>query len=192
MKKTIKILTTSLILIMTLCLVTGCDLFKTTQNKNTKEVTQKESKGKCDVLECIKKLDTKNTLEDVNKVIGFEGEKKQEGNGWSSYIWELNDDDSVEATFFSTSTTIKINFKDERIKNNKVDFSSFEELKKALSDKKEVDYKEVKEKFGGVEGTLIEKSSSSNKYKWVNSKGGYLDASFGNTTGKCTMIMGRI
>ena len=48
----------------------------------------------------------------------------------------------------------------------------------------------MKTTFKG-EGTLIEKSSFSNKYRWVNGDGGYMDASFSKTSGKCTFAMGR-
>ena len=59
---------------LVLVLLTGCG-----QNKTQPTVVDKPAKGNCKVFDCIKKLDTKNTLEDVNKVMGFEGEKEREG-----------------------------------------------------------------------------------------------------------------
>lgn len=196
MNKTFKITTITLTIFMVLFLVTGCDLLKKkeVETKNTKEETKVEekSKSKCKVLDCIKKISTDASYEEVNKTIGFEGESYLEGDGWKIYKWELNEDDTVEVTFFSTSTTIKIKFDDDLIKNKKVDFSKYNEIKTALSNNESVSYTEMKEKFGGVDGTLIEKSSSGNKYRWVNSEGGYLDGNFNKDNTKCSMIIGRI
>jgi len=183
MKKVLGIISMALVLV----LLTGCG-----QNKTQPTVVDKPAKGNCKVFDCIKKLDTKNTLEDVNKVMGFEGEKEREGSGYTTYKWVINEDknEAVEATFYSTSTTVSITFSDDDIKNPKVDFSKFDEIKKAMNNRETVTYDDVKAKFN-AEGTLIEKSSFSTKYRWVNEKGGYMNASFGSETGKCTMIMGR-
>jgi hypothetical protein len=80
---------------MVLFLVTGCDLLKKneveTKTKEEPKIEEK-SKGKCKILDCIKKIPTDASYEDVNKIIGFEGETYLEGTGWKSYKWNLNDD----------------------------------------------------------------------------------------------------
>lgn len=192
MKKFIKITTITLCLVMTVFMVTGCG--KKSESSSSSS-TKKKSKGNCDVFECIKKLDSKTTLEKANEVIGFEGEKLRESTtagDWTTYQWKLNDDDSVEVTVYKTWSSVKINFKDDSIKNKKVDFSKYDEVKKALNNREAVSYDDLKKKFGGVEGTLIEVTSSGYKYRWVNSEGGYLDASLNLDKTKCSMIMGRI
>ena len=181
--------------ILVVC-VTGCgNKTELSPNKNnsTEKTKKVESKGKCDIFKCIEKASTSATLEDMNKLIGFEGKQLREGQGWNTYEWALNEDDTVEVTFYSSdsSATIKIKFDDERIKNKKVDFSKLSELKKALSNREEVSYDTVKEKFGGVDGTMIEKSKGGFVYKWVNSEGGYMNAHFNGDKTKCTMMMGR-
>lgn len=182
-----------LFLVVAVCAVTltGCGKSSSEagSSSSSKEIT---SKGNCNVFECIEKTTGKDTLEDMNKLIGFEGTVLREGTGWKTYKWELNDTDSVETTFYSTSTATKINFKDDRIKNNKVDFSKYNELKKALNNRESVSYDKVKELFGGQDGTLVEKDNSSVKYRWVNSEGGYLNVSFNADKTKCTMVMGRM
>lgn len=193
MKKLFKI---TFCLLLTLVLFTGCDLVKTnTKNETKKEEKVEEkskSKGKCDVFECIKKASTDASYEDMNKLIGFEGEELRSGDGWKTYTWKLNDDESVEVTFYSTSNSIKINFDDETIKNKKVDFSKYDEIKKAMNNREDVSYATMKEKFGGVEGTLVEKSSTGYKYRWVNSEGGYLNANFDKDKTRCSMVIGRM
>ena len=186
MKKVLRIITMALVLV----LLTGCGVTKSNNGATTP--VEKPAKGNCNVFDCIKKLDIKDDLATVNKVMGFNGEVVREGTGYSTYEWVIDEDknEKVEATFYSTSTTISISFKDEAIKNSKVDFSKFDEIKKAMNNKETVTYDDVKAKFG-ADGVLTEKSSFSNKYRWVNDKGGYMTANFGTETGKCTMIIGR-
>ena len=47
-----------------------------------------------------------------------------------------------------------------------------------------------KEEIGGVDGTLIEKSESSNKYFWASKDGGYITAIFRNKDNKCFYFYG--
>lgn len=172
--------------------LTGCGLIP---QKTTVQGTriEKPAKGNCNALDCIKKLDTKDDLAKVNKVMGFEGELLREGSGYTTYKWVIDEDkdESIEATFYTSSTTITANIKDDAIKNAKVDFSKYNEIKTAMNNRETVTYDDVKAKFG-ADGVLVEKSSTSNKYRWVNSEGRYLNANFSVTSGACTMIIGRI
>ena len=184
-----------LALIVCAATLTGCGKASTATESSSSSSTstaEVKSKGNCTVFECVEKTTGKDTLEDMNKLIGFEGTVLREGNGWKTYKWELNDNDSVETTFYSTSTSTKINFKDDVIKNSKVDFSKYSELKKLLNSGEKVSYDKVKELFGGQDGTLVEKDNSSVKYKWVNAEGGYLTASFNSDKTRCSMVMGRM
>ena len=61
-----------------------------------------------------------------------------------------------------------------------------------MNNREDVSYDTMKEKFGGVEGTLVEKSSSGLKYRWVNSEGGYLNANFDLDKTRCSMVIGRM
>lgn len=187
MKKVLGIISVLVLVV----LLTGCGVTKNNNGGTTP--TAKPAKGNCNVFDCIKKLDIKDDLAKVNKVIGFEGELLREGSGYTTYEWVIDEDksESVEATFYSSSATITIRFKDDAIKNAKVDFSGYSDIKTALNNRESLKYEDIKAKFK-AEGTLIEKSSFSNKYRWVNAKGGYLDASFGTTSGSCSMIIGRI
>lgn len=89
MKK--KILIWFICAILALGITTGCNLNKDTDNgsKNNKSA-KKESKGKCDVFECINKINTDSTLDKVNKIIGFEGEYI--GKNYEVYYWQLTED----------------------------------------------------------------------------------------------------
>ncbi len=190
-----KFLALSICLMLAVFITTGCGKDtkeNTSPAKESNKTEEVKSKGNCSVFECIEKTTGKDTLEDMNKLIGFEGTVLREGTGWKTYSWKLNDTDSVETTFYSTSSTTKINFKDDRIKNSKVSFAKYDELKKALNNRESISYDKVKELFGGEEGTLVEKDNYSNKYRWVNAEGGYLNVSFNSDKTKCTMVMGRM
>ena len=187
MKKILGIITMALLVVT----LTGCSIIPGQKTNVEGTKLGKPAKGNCNVFDCIKKLNTTDDLEKVNKVMGFEGEVLREGSGYSTYKWEINADESVEATFYSSSTTVSINFKDDSIKNSKVDFSKFSEIKKAMNNKETVTYDDVKKKFG-ADGVLVEKSSFSNKYRWVSENGGYMTANFSVSSGACSMIIGRI
>jgi len=190
MKKGRKIILGALFLGTAALLVTGCDL-KKNETKQENQPVEEKSKGNCKILDCINKIEITDTLETINSTMGFDGEQSGEGNGWKKYKWELNEDENVEVTFFeSRKDIIKINFKDEKIKNNKVDFSEFAELKKQISGGTEIKYDKIKESFK-AEGTLVEKGDITNVYRWVNGDGGYMNVSFSTVNGKCTFAMGR-
>ena len=184
MKKLLNI-TTILVLVL---LLTGCRLFQ-----NKKKTLDKPIYVKCNVIDCIKKLDTNIDLNKANEVIGFEGELIKEGTGYKTYRWRINKEknEELQAIFYSTNTTLSITVDDEDIKNSKIDFSKYKEIRKALKDKKTLKYEDIKNKFK-ADGVLIEKTISTTKYRWVKEKGKYLNATFSNTSGACTMIIGMI
>lgn len=168
--------------------VTGC----MEQKKETipkKEEKKEEVKGNCKVSECINLIDIKNTVDEINQIIGFSGELKQEGS--NKYYWKFSDTTGIEASISSSGGTITATIDRNTIANKKVDFSRYSEIKSLMDSGVSLTYDEFVEKVGGVQGTLVSKSSLSKRYTWVNSKGGYLNASFSEKTGKCTLVMGR-
>ena len=165
---------------------------------NSNEQTTQQTKGNYDVFEAIKLIKTVDTYEKLNELIGSEGEltgQSKEGSvlNYKKYKWELTDDTYIEATIDDNkgkiTTSATANFPDSMIKNDKVDFSRTDEMKKKINADGGLTYDEVVELVGGVEGTLDSVDSFSHKYIWVNSKGGTLHASF-NNSGKCTIFNG--
>lgn len=173
--------------------LTGCSLIPGQKTNEAGKVIEKPAKGNCNVFECIKQINLTDDLEKVTKVMGFEGKLLNEGSTYKTYKWVINEEknEAVQVAFNANSTSISITFSDEDIKNPKVDFSKYDEIKTALNNKEKLTYDDIKSKFN-AEGILIEKTSFSTKYRWVNENGGYLNATFGNTTGACSMIIGRI
>lgn len=166
--------------------LTGCGNNTTNGGVNNKNET---SKGNCTAVECIKKIDPENTVEQINNIIGFDGELTDEK--YQKYYWELSEDTGVEVTYYSsTKGTIKIDYDREALANKKVDFSRYSELKEKINDG--ITYDDFISYIGNVDGTIIEKSSYSTKYVWVSSDGGYLNGTFSNSTGKCTLATGMI
>lgn len=172
-------------------LTTGCTDQKEKWNTLDKKENDKkeETKGKCKIEECLNSIEITNTVEDINSIIGFEGEKKDENS--NKYYWNFSDTTKIEVSIGSSGNTITATIDRNKIANKKVDFSRYDEIKALLDSGTSLTYDEFVEKIGGVQGTLVSKSSSFKRYTWANSKGGYLSASFSERTGKCTIITGR-
>lgn len=163
------------------------------KGSNSGESSQEETtKGKCKIFDCMKKLNGKMTVEEVNEVIGFEGEKGSDEDSYVIYKWELSDDTSISGQFFKKYNTVTItaNYPNSMVKG-KADFSRWDEIKKRLSStKNKLTYSEFVEMVGGVEGTIDKISDNSTTYKWLNADGGYLSGYF-NDDNECTMATGR-
>jgi len=179
------------LLLVSVLLLTGCDLLPMNKSNN------KPAKGNCSVFDCINKISTKDDLAKVTKIMGFDGEKTTEGTGYVIYKWVVNSEknEAVQVQFYSGASSnysnVSITFSDSDIKNPNVDFSKYEEVKKAMNNKEKLTYKDLKNNFK-ADGVLIEKTNYSTRYRWVNQKGGYINATFNNSTGYCTMIFGMI
>ena len=191
MKKKILVVVLSLALMFT---VTGCGK-KANDNyvaPNSNTAHDKSTvKTKCTVLECIKKLSADSTVEEINKVVGVEGKLTNEK--YNEYTWTFSDKESLKATYYSSDkANIEANYIRDDVANKKVTFSKYDEIQTALKSGSSLTYDEFKSKVGGVEGTLVYISSSSNKYVWVNTKGEYLTGTFSNTTNKCTFVLGQV
>lgn len=169
--------------VLLLCLATGCG--ETKKKEKLVEETPK-TQGKCEVRECITLLNTKNTTEEINEIIGFEGEKSEYSN---KYTWKLSDKESITLDMSSTSPILQATIDKEKVKNEDNDFSIFNELKGDLNQGKSITYKEMVEKLGGIEGTLAGRTSTSDRYIWVDKNDRTFSATFNNTKdGKCSII----
>lgn len=151
-----------------------------------------ETKGKCNVFECIKKLDVNNTLDEINKTIGIDGKQTSDTEYSTTYTWKLSDDTSIDATITKSDNSVKykISYPTKSIVK-RADFSKWSDIKSKLNSKEGLTYDEFVKLVGGVEGTLTDKSSSSLTYDWYNKDGGYLFAYFNTKDNKCTLASGR-
>ena len=94
------------------------------------------------------------------------------------------------AYYSSAKGTVTIDFDRDSLANSKVNFSRYSELKPKINEG--ISYNDFISYIGGVEGTVIEKSSYSTKYVWVSSDGSYLNGTFSSSSGKCTFASGMI
>lgn len=175
--------------VFVLGLATGCSGKKLESNKKSEEPAKEEKKGNCTIVECMKSIEITNSVEDINNIIGFKGEPVSEGS--NTYIWRFTDTTKIEYQPSNGQGSISATIDRNKIKDKKVDFSRYSEIKELLNNGTSLTYDEFKEKVGGVEGTIVGKSSSSKRYTWANSQGGYLTASFSERTGKCSIVTGR-
>lgn len=169
--------------ILLMGLVTGCG-----NNDSGLNDDNVNKKGNCVPIECIKKINPEHTVEQINEIMGFTGELVDEK--YNKYYWGITEDTGVEVSYYSSSKgQIEIDYDRDSLANNKVNFSKYEELKPKI--KEGISYKYFISYIGNVEGTIIEKSSSSTKYVWVDKNGGYLQGTFSNNSGNCTFVSGR-
>ena len=173
-----------IIISVTVLLLTGCSLFE----KNESGI-----RGNCSVFDCIKKIEITDNLKTINQVMGFEGTLEKEEKDYKIYRWVTNEkkNESIQAVFYAKNTSISITFTDKDIKDKNVDFSQYEEIKRMLNNRETIKYKDISAKFN-AEGVLTEKTAYSDKYRWVNKDGQYINATFSNGSGACTMIFGKV
>ena len=165
---------------------TGCGSKKEVTPKKEKETI----KGNCTVFECIKNIDVTDSLETVNEKMGFDGSLDKEAESYKIYKWEVTKDSYVEIQFNNGGkSNIKIEFNKEKIADSKLDLSSFDEMR-TIVQKGEMTYSKFCEMVGNVEGTLVEKSSFSNKYLWYSASNNYLYGTFSASSNKCTFVSG--
>lgn len=188
MKKS-KLLLGTLVVITGILFVTGCGTKDTTTSGST-ETKEKETtklKANCSALECIKKIEPENTVEEVNDIIGVDGTLTDEDN--NVYEYDLGNDETITLKYYSgDKATIIASYEKDDLANKDVDLSNIDDLKTKV--KSGITYDDFKAEIGGVDGTLVEKSSLSNKYVWVSKKGGNIKASFSISTNKCTYFTG--
>ena len=185
MKRFIKILC----LVIAVVLITGCG--------SKSEGGSSKSKGKCSVFECVKKIDTDGTIDDINKLIGFKGTVKsqsEEGSytKWTLYSWELTEDTSVEVRYYESTNTMYVEaiFPTSMIKTKTIDFSNVKTEMKAINSTNGLKYNDVVKILGGVEGTLTKKDKDTLTYSWYGKERGSMTARFSTKTGKCTSYNG--
>lgn len=187
MKRKLLFLLVSVLLVSTL---TGCGKSSTPNENGTNNSSQSEKvKGNCTAVECIKKIKNENTVDEINRIIGFDGELIDEK--YNIYYWKLSENTGVKMAYYSsTKGTVSIDYDTNTLANSRVNFSRYSELQNKIRDG--VSYQEFISYIGNVEGTIVEKSTTSTKYVWVSSDGSYLNGSFSNISNQCTFASGRI
>ena len=194
MKKTISKIG---LLALILCLVfslSWCGTKDNDSNKDSKnnssENSTESSKEDLKVFEYMDKIKPENTVEEINSIIGSDGELVDEK--YNKYTWKITDDTTLTATYYSSKTaTITIDIDDDLLKDDKTDLSDSSNLKSEINSANGVKYEDMVSKFG-TNGYMVEKRSSGTSYMWVNKDGGYIKANFLNGSGKCTSFFGRV
>lgn len=194
MKKTISKIG---LLALILCLVfslSGCGSKDNDSNKDSKsnssENSTESNKEDLKVFEYMDKIKPENTVEEINSIIGSDGELVDEK--YNKYTWKITDDTTLTATYYSAKTaTITIDIDDDLLKDDKTDLSDSSNLKSEINSANGVKYEDMVSKFG-TNGYMVEKRSSGTSYMWVNKDGGYIKANFSNDSGKCTSFFGRV
>lgn len=162
---------------------TGCGK---EEEKDTKEPeVQEKSKGKCEVAECMKELNPEMKVEEINEIIGFEGEKAE---GTEKYIWQLTEKTKIEAEYTNGKGSIKATYNKDDLKNENVKISLCYDILNHIKEQTYT-YEEMVEKLEGVEGNLESYSPTSKMYSWVNKDGQTFRATFSDSLkGKASIV----
>ena len=198
MKKSIIVISLVVMLVSGLFVLTGCGANSNNSGNGQQGQQAQKSKGNYDVFEAIKKIETTTKFEDVNKLLGFEGTLKSQSDAnatysWKLYRWDLTDDTAIEVriTDKDNSASIEAKYPTDMIRNGKVDFSKVNsDMKKKVNEADGMNYDQVVEMLGGVQGTLDKKDSSTDTYVWANDQRGSLTVRFSTSTGKVTSFNG--
>lgn len=168
---------------------TGNNSGSSNDNNSVNNSEKVETKGNCNAVECVEQIEIESTVEEINEIIGFDGELIDED--YNIYYWEFSEDTGIKVAYYSsTRGTITLDIDKDSLANKKVDFSRYDELQPKI--KEGITYDEFIKYIGNVDGIVTEKSSLSTKYTWVDSDGSYLTASFSNNSKKCSFASGWI
>lgn len=132
--------------IMLLSITTGCN-----QNLKDDSTDKEELKGNCTVVECMKKINATNTIEEINAIIGFE--TTTDAMIGSDPIWKFDSKNWISFKTSNGSTTIQATIDKESIKNDDIQLPSSSDLQKDLNNGS-FTYGELVEKVGG-DGTNL-------------------------------------
>ena len=102
-----------------------------------------------------------SSIEDVNKIVGVDG--KLTDTEYNFYEYDLGNGETITLKYYAgNKATVIASYDKKKLANKNVDLSDLNSLKKKVSSG--ITYDQFKKEIGGVDGTLIEKSESSNKY----------------------------
>ena len=156
------------------------------EKENNQTVAQKgnestEKKGNYDVIEAMKHIEATNTVEEINEILGFEGETS-EFSGETT--WKLDSKNWITLKPGTDSQILQATIDKESLKDDKVTLPAQKELQELLNNG--ITYEELVEKIG-AEGTMNSKTKGSVGYIWADKNGQRLGATINNESGKCTV-----
>lgn len=156
------------------------------EKKNNQDIASNsnvstETRGNYNVIEAMKHIEATNTVEEINEILGFEGETS-EFSGETT--WKLDSKNWITLKPGSDSQIVQATIDRELLKDDKVTLPTQKELQELLN--KGITYKELVEKIG-AEGIMNSKTKSSVGYIWADKNGQRLGATINNESGKCTV-----
>lgn len=139
----------------------------------------------CDLFACLNQIEPEYSIKEINEVIGLDGEVEEFSK---NITWELNNKQSITLTYVGDDPLIQANYDRTIIQNMSNDFTVASEIAELLKEGKTITYEEIKEKLGGVEGTLTSKTTDSKTYAWVDKDKRIFKATFKkDSDGRCTI-----
>ena len=141
--------------------------------------------GKCVVTECISKINTESSYDEVKEIIGIDPTEKDDKNG--IYTWQLSETTSFTAVF-DEGAQFQINLDKNILADKRFTLEKYSELKQE-KDGDGLTYKEMKERVGGYDGAIINKNQYTTTYYWTDGEGEFIEAIFVNGMDKCLVYL---
>lgn len=169
--------------ILILGMATGCTEQK--ENEKLKNEVEEKSKGNCEAEECIKLIEPEMKVEEINEIIGFDGEKKDETD---AYVWQLTEKSKIEVEYKDDLGTITATMDKDKIKSENLKLSTCYDIQNSIKNGTTFTYEEMVEKFEGIEGYLATKAPTFKRYIWVKDNQTFGATFSDSLDGKCSIV----
>jgi len=139
-------------------------------------------------LDYINKIEVGDSLDQINEVIGSDGEVHSDN---ATYSWDIGNGGFV-AVFrkddTSSALSVEVSYDKKDVENKKVKIKDLDGLKSKV--KEGISYDDFKENLGGVDGVLVSKGSVTKSYVWRSPDGSVVDAAFRLDDNMCNSFTG--
>ena len=132
-------------------------------------------------FDAIKSIEPENTVEEINAIMGFEGELTDAE--YNVYCWDITDSESIKVLYGESDYgTIEVIADTSSKKQDGIDFSKSDELLEKVEDG--ISYADFIAYIGNIDGIITLKGRNRVQYEWVSNDGSRMSAQF-DEDGQC-------
>lgn len=165
----------------------GSDNKDTTSTKSDSKSSSSSNNDKS-YLDYINKIEVGDSLDQINEVIGSEGEVHSDN---ATYSWDIGNGGFI-AVFREDDTTsalsVEVSYDKKDVENKKVKISDLDSLKSKVGEG--ISYDDFKENLGGADGVLVSKGPVTKSYVWRSPDGSVVDGAFRLDDNMCNSFTG--
>ena len=187
MKKTLMSVLLIIMLVGGMFTLTACNNNNSSEQQAGQTNDAPKSGKNNKVYELIEKLEPTNTIEEANKIVGFDAKLTDEK--YYIYEYDFGGDYKLILKYYSANgktADIEMKYNRDDLRDEKVTLKNAPDLKKRLQNREKITYDQFKEAVGGVDGTLTGKTKYTKGYIWVTKDGGYISTTFNARDNTCS------